>query len=547
MGAHNFQRWKRRSWFSRIVVVSLGCIWMGEGVRAQSGPPIVPAEGSPHAPSVVQQGAVPIININAPSPGGVSRNEYEAFNVPREGAVLNNTGASGHLTQVAGAVAGNPNYSGDQAASLILNEVTGTTWTSMLGALEVNGHAADVVVANPNGIFCGGCLFNNIPRVVLTTGKPFFDAEDRLSGVRVTRGELVVHDALGADSVARLDLWAKKIVVAGTVRIEQGELFAVAGNTIVRDRGRHDTPTVEPVGGEPVRPAGPHGSPDRTDEWGIDVMHLGGVFAGRIVLIASGDDIGVRNLGRLYVDEKPPKGPAGRSNDTPGRRIDIRTRGLFENAGRIESWHAVDIRSDGIFNRSTGVMDAVDVRLHGGRRVANEGHIHATFAVIAADEVTNYAGKVAPWQFRRERDAQWRAQYDALKSGHVDTRERLTVATQRLLNGPGAQMRSDADLRIHGNAGRWSSQYAPPAARVFSNHGVVLAQRSLDVSADAIQNWNESLKIVGGPRQRDRVVEYVDTHSQRSYAQRDVRHVTVNGVPMLETHDGQRISHYTRY
>ena len=82
----------------------------------------------------------------------ISRNEYETFNVPEKGAILNNSYTLSK-SELAGYVQGNNNMA-ERPAKIIGNEVTGTGSTSMDGFLEVAGNRADVVIANPNGIRC---------------------------------------------------------------------------------------------------------------------------------------------------------------------------------------------------------------------------------------------------------------------------------------------------------------------------------------------------------------------------------------------------------
>ena len=54
-------------------------------------------------------------------------------------------------------------------------EVTGTSSTSMNGALEVAGDKAHVIVANPNGISVNNGTFINASSATLTTGNPMIN------------------------------------------------------------------------------------------------------------------------------------------------------------------------------------------------------------------------------------------------------------------------------------------------------------------------------------------------------------------------------------
>ena len=80
---------------------------------------------------------------------------------------------------------GNANLARTGSASLIVNEVTGSTQSHIHGFIEVHGRAADLVVANPNGISVNGRGFINAPRVTLTIGLPEFDANGALQSLLV--------------------------------------------------------------------------------------------------------------------------------------------------------------------------------------------------------------------------------------------------------------------------------------------------------------------------------------------------------------------------
>ncbi|RBP65825.1 two-partner secretion domain-containing protein [Brenneria salicis] len=64
--------------------------------------------------------------------------------------------------------------------------------STLAGYLEVGGKQASVMVANPYGITCDGCGFINTPQVTLTAGKPQFDAQGKLNGIEVKRGDITL-------------------------------------------------------------------------------------------------------------------------------------------------------------------------------------------------------------------------------------------------------------------------------------------------------------------------------------------------------------------
>jgi len=113
---------------------------------------------------------IPIINIVKPNSSGLSHNKFKSYSVEKQGVILNNSNQAVN-TQLSGFIPLNENLRGS-SASLILNEVTGTSKTLLNGFTEVAGQSADVIVANPNGISVNGGGFINTPKATLTTGNP---------------------------------------------------------------------------------------------------------------------------------------------------------------------------------------------------------------------------------------------------------------------------------------------------------------------------------------------------------------------------------------
>ncbi|WP_323840913.1 two-partner secretion domain-containing protein, partial [Photorhabdus africana] len=77
----------------------------------------------------------------------------------KQGVILNNSHQATQ-TQLGGMVAGNP-WLAKGDASVILNEVNSHDRSHLNGWIEVAGHKAEVIIANPSGITCNGCGFIN--------------------------------------------------------------------------------------------------------------------------------------------------------------------------------------------------------------------------------------------------------------------------------------------------------------------------------------------------------------------------------------------------
>lgn len=248
--------------------------------------PILPDTKAPASQQpLVQQTAngIPLVQITAPTAGGVSRNLYTHFNVPEKGAVLNNAHKVTN-TQLAGYVQANPNMVRG-TAKLIVNEVTGSGRTAMNGFLEVAGDRAGVIVANPNGIAVNGGGFLNTSRTILTTGRPIYDASGRVTDVTVAGGRIqVAGKGLDASQTDQVDLLAQAVQVNAGIWAK--EAHVVTGRNRIAYDGLQVTPLPETD------------NQNTADEPGValDVAAIGGMYANRIYLVGTEKGLGV-NLG----------------------------------------------------------------------------------------------------------------------------------------------------------------------------------------------------------------------------------------------------------
>ena len=237
---------------------------------------------------------LPQVNIQTPSAGGVSRNQYSQFDVAEKGAVLNNA-RKAVQTQMAGWVQGNPNLTRGEA-KVILNEVNSANPSRLKGYVEVAGKKADVVIANPSGIQCDGCGVINAGRTTLTTGKAEVE-NGELKGYRVKGGKVTVGPK-GMDNSQSdyTDIIADKAEIRGGVWSRKGIKVTTGKNNV----DRTNDPVVY-VGDENI---------DKTDRtsntqsenqstYSVDVSQLGGMYAEKIHLVDNGQGLGVRNAGHI--------------------------------------------------------------------------------------------------------------------------------------------------------------------------------------------------------------------------------------------------------
>lgn len=225
---------------------------------------------------------MPQVNIAAPSGAGVSINNYNQFDVQRNGALLNNSPTM-VPTQQAGMINGNPNFGPGQSARIIVNQVNSTAASQLRGYVEVAGNRAEVVLANPAGIVVDGGGFINTSRATLTTGQPYYGADGSLAGYQVNRGLITVQGAgLNASNVDQVDLISR--AVHANAAIYAKNLNVIAGSNQVDRHTLAATPTQGDGAALGVA---------------IDVSQLGGMYAERILLVSNEHGVGVANAGTI--------------------------------------------------------------------------------------------------------------------------------------------------------------------------------------------------------------------------------------------------------
>lgn len=111
-------------------------------------------------------GAPTHVDIAPPDPWGVSLNRFKEFNVSKNGMKFNNIAEWWNINK-------NPNFQG-KAADIIIAEVTEMKASQLDGMMRVLGQKAQLIIANPWGINCNGCGFDNVSWGILLTGVPQF-------------------------------------------------------------------------------------------------------------------------------------------------------------------------------------------------------------------------------------------------------------------------------------------------------------------------------------------------------------------------------------
>ncbi|MCL2162393.1 MAG: hemagglutinin repeat-containing protein, partial [Betaproteobacteria bacterium] len=221
--------------------------------------------------------------------------------------------------------------------------------------VEVAGSRAQVVIANPAGISCDGCGFINANRVTLTTGTAVMNGGD-LEKFLVNGGTIfIVGDGLDASRADFTDIIARAVKVNAGIWAK--DLKVTAGTNSVSADHRQITP---------IRREGEDSAPPV----GIDVAALGGMYAGKIVLVGTGSGVGVRNAGQIGASVG---------------EVTITADGQLVNSGQISASTDVHAETNGGIDNSGTIYAKGNTKLNTSGNVGNTG-------TIAAQGNTSIAG-----------------------------------------------------------------------------------------------------------------------------------------------------------
>ena len=412
-------------------------IWLAAGLFMTSAAgmaagPIMPdpkAEAR-HQPQVEETAnGIPLVNITAPSSGGVSRNEYETFNVPDKGAILNNSYTLSK-TELAGYVQGNSNMA-ERPAKIIVNEVTGAGPTSMDGFLEVAGNRADVVIANPNGITVNGGGFINTGKAFLTTGKPVYDGEDHLQRFDITGGDILIEGkGLGGKETGSLAILSRAVKINAGIWAK--DLHITTGANSI-DAKTLEASAIEGKGGHPA--------------FALDTAAIGGMYAGRITLVGTEKGLGVNNSGTWSAEDN----------------LTLDWNGDLKNSGTIYSKGNTDLRASRLENDKTiaaernlsaaakenirnqgKLLAGENMGIYAGKTLDNAGHAMESgnnLSIETGDAINNAAGTIKSGGSQQ------------IKAGHTLTNTEGTLAADGNINIQTDKMTGDGIVSAGKKAG----------------------------------------------------------------------------------------------
>lgn len=411
-----------------------------------------------------------IINIVKPDSNGLSHNKFTDFNVAGNGIVFNNhTGSAQYNSQLAGALNANANLQGN-AAKLILTEVTGTGKTNLNGMLEIAGTKADLVIANPNGIVGKGFGFINVGRATLTTGMPDWGADGKLNGFSVAKGTIDIQNA-GLTEDQRTDYRPDKLdIMARAIKIND-ELWAneainvVAGSNEVK-YNTDGSLEVHKTTATAEKP-----------QVALDVAALGGMYAGRIMLVGTEKGLGMNIGGNLKAQENLSITNDGRIVFTKNAGSNNTTDGLSnKDYTSLTSDGNVMVSSTEDIENSSVITAQKDMTLTVGGKLTNSGTLEAGAAYTAEEEEENP-------KFLQDAAALRITADEIANSGNINASSILHVNSAKAINNDG-YMHSSGEASIS-------------AGGILSGSGSIGAKSSVNVTADKLTLNKNNIYTIG--------------------------------------------------
>ena len=407
----------------------------------------------------------PQIDIQTPSAAGVSHNKYTAFNVGKEGVILNNARTPAN-TNLAGFVNANP-WLARGEARVILNEVRSPSASELQGFVEVAGQKADVIIANPAGITCNGCGFINADRATLSTGTPIMNG-GRLEGFNVERGTVSIEgqglNAAGSDFTS---LIARAVEVNADILAQ--DLSVVTGRNRVAANSTVESTSTDVAADAP--------------NFAIDVAQLGGMYAGKIHLVATEAGVGVNNAGTLAATSSSLTLSAdgklvNKGQITANTNIAVNTTGDTENSGTLYAQNTTTILAANLTNSGTlaaqnaTVIDVqadivntaagfVGAGINSDVTLADSGELS-----LKSANLTNQGRMVSAGNTSAEQTT------DITNTGTLVARQKTTIEAERLTNVPDAVIQSgelDVELENLSNSAQLSADSLTLKARQITN------------------------------------------------------------------------------
>ncbi|MGO4156247.1 hemagglutinin repeat-containing protein [Cupriavidus sp. YAF13] len=353
-------------WLTALAASMMGLpMLLDQSVHAQSLPIQVDKQVPGQRPVVgVAANGVPVVNIPPPNRnGGTSVSHFIQYNVGPSGVVLNNSGANSQ-TRIAGWVQGNMMLGNGHAGNIVV-QVTQPNPSRLLGAQEIAGNRANLILANPAGLHCSGCGAINADRFTLSTGRPVFGADGSLAGFDVRGGSIGIGGQGLSSPQAQVDLLARSIHV--NAQLWARHLNVVAGANQV---GYQTLNATAQAGNGPA------------PQFALDASALSSMYSGAVKLIGTERGVGFHlgggvtaRSGDIVVDNN------GDVRIVPGGRLQAEgsasvTGANISNAGTITTRGGIAAATPGQLSNSGTLAAGTDL-LAQADRIANSGTIGA--------------------------------------------------------------------------------------------------------------------------------------------------------------------------
>ena len=428
------------------------------------------------------------INIAAPNANGLSHNKFTDYNVNTGGQIINNfsgknpsevvagSGATAITsTTIGGLVTANANLVSSGSAKTILNEVTSTNISRLLGYTEIAGTRADLILANPNGIACAGCGFINTAKLLMVGGSSNFDSSGNLGFNLKEQANpnlyvpLITIDGLGLD-VTRTSATE---IIASSVKL----LSSIYGSdstsvTIKTGEGRYGYDS-KAIMGDNVK--------NNTDAvFAIDASNLAKIQAGQVFLIATKNGVGVNMAAEILASQSvniDANGDVYYDKITAGDNIDLKSTNNIQSINSASKISAPNLTIQADEFRNLGEALANNLTIKDNNKLTNFGSIQALNLNLANITNINNSGLIYGQNSLNISGVNLTNN----STGEISSLQSYTIALTGLLTNRGL-VTSDKDLNI--------------AANQLDNSAEISAENNLNLRiADSSINSN---KLVAG-------------------------------------------------
>ena len=442
-------------------------------LQAQSVLPCCAAAVTPNNGAIVNnRNNVPVVDIVKPNANGLSHNKFTDFNVGKEGLVFNNVANGSYKSVLAGQIAANNKLNGTPA-KIILNEVTGGNISKLAGMMEIAGTKADLIIANPNGIVGNGFGFINTNRATLTTGTPIIN-NNTLTGFNVTGGTVEINGAGSSypidevtgqyqyQPVSKLDIYANAAKINAELWA-QNEINIIAGKNQI-DYNQNTGAAQFGSAGSGVN---------------LDVGALGGMYAGKIMLVGTNSGLGVNVSGNIAAQDS----------------LSISNNGkiTFNKTTTAETADGVTENVDNVISSGGSIaIDTYGADIENSTNISAQGNVNIT----AGGTLTN-SGKIIAGE-----------EYEAAEGSGSFTRDdaNLKIEAGSIVNNQGALLSASNNLTatINGAAELSGSLDAVnnldiKAGGIVTAHGSLYSNKgNVIVAGEKVNTYDENLQAPNG-------------------------------------------------